>query len=276
VRSLSPTRRRLTHTGGGGFSLSLSLSSRTQTALNGGTSIAALGAHAPARVWATTHCEGLTLWDWGAACDEDDPAGGVGALAEVGDARPAALAAAAAGGGAGTAAAAADTPGALVGCAAVGPARRLTLAAAPPGGRPGALALFPLSDPPTRGGAPLFGSPEAVLAGAHADAVRAWAWLGDAGGGGGPLAAATGGEDGAVALWGRPGSSGVRIWAGAARGGAPAPATPAVPLPMGASPGGGGGGAAGPGPAAASGGAPLSRKGGLKKGSVRRRSTPSG
>jgi hypothetical protein len=107
------------------------------------------------------------------------------------------------------------------------------------------VSLLPLADPAARGGDPLVGPPEAALAGGHTDTVRAWAWLGDRGGDG-ALAAATGGEDGRVVLWGRPGTG---------------PGVPA--LPMGVAGGGQGGGVS-------------SRKGGLKGGSVRRRSTPSG
>ena len=161
------------------------------------------------------------------------------------DARPAALEAA----GGAKAAPSQDLPGALVGCATTGPTG-LTLALAPPGAPLGSLALFPLADPPARGAAPLLGPPGAVLAGAHTDAARCWAWLGDGASSTGPLAAATGGEDGVVALWGVPGAAG-----------GVAPHTPA-PLPMGAN---------SPGNAQAK-----KAQGGLKKGSVRRRSTPSG
>jgi len=245
------------------------LSHSQQTALNAGTSISRLGTHPPGRLWASTHCEGLTLWDWGAACDEADPRGGVGPLGKVDDACICALAAAQAAGGGpawpagGGPADSGATPGAVIGCATVGVGDggggtppRLALALATPGACLGTLALFPLADPPARGGPPLLGPPEAILTGGHTDTVRAWAWLGGGGGGGaggGPLAAATGGEDGCVVLWGTPGA--------AAGGGAQA-------LPMGRTAGGA--------VAAGGGGGPTPNKGGLKKGSVRRRSTPSG
>jgi hypothetical protein len=223
----------------------------TQTALNGGTSIARLGAAPPGHLWATTHVEGLVLWDWAAAADEEDEAGGVGPLAAVDDARPLVWP--------GRKVEEDAFAGAAIGCAVVGGGggggTRLVLALAPPG-EPGTLALAGVGAAPTRGGPPALGPIEAVLRGGHTEAVRAWAWLGDCGGASSSaLAAVTGGEDGRLALWRRPGGG----------GGGAGPATPA-PVAM---------HAGAPSPPSAGEAHQQQQRGGLRAGSVRRGRTPS-
>ena len=178
-------------------------------------------------LWATTGVEGMLTWDWGAACDEADAAGGVGPSSLVDDARGGLRkrkeggAAAKGGGSGGSSSSSYDY---VVGCvpvagAASSPSSILLLAA---GDHSGRLALFPLGPPAARGGAPTFlsgcSSPMTVPAGTsgrtgkpfrgHSATVRALAAVeAGAGGGGGRPLLATGGEDGLVVLW-APGGGG--------------------------------------------------------------------
>ena len=191
------------------------------TALNANTSVSRLGLCGEEHLWATTGVEGLLTWDWGAACDEADAAGGVGPSSVVDDARSS-LKKKVQGGGKVKGGLAKGASGCcscdyVVGCVAVegtssSSSSVLLLAA---GDHSGRLALFPLGPPPTRGSAPsLLGvSPMTVPAGSgkrgkpprgHSATVRAIAAAAPGG-----RALATGGEDGLVVLWapGRPSPS---------------------------------------------------------------------
>lgn len=183
-------------------------------------------------LWATTGVEGLLTWDWGAACDERDAAGGVGPSSLVDDARSGLLRAsgeekAGKKGPSGSLSSSSSSCDYVVGCVAVSNVAAssssssssvLLLAA---GDHAGRLALFPLGPPAARGGAPTLLGPAssmAVPAGTnastgkpyrgHSATVRALAAVET---GSFPLLA-TGGEDGLVVLWapggGGPGGSG--------------------------------------------------------------------
>jgi hypothetical protein len=137
------------------------------TALNSNTSVSRMGlfssgggASSLDSLWAATGVEGLLTWDWAAACDEADAAGGVGPLSLVDDARGAMKSRKKkAKGGAGSDFSSCDY---VVGCVSVekgtsspspSPASSLVLAA---GDHLGRLALFPLGPPRTRGAPPTF------------------------------------------------------------------------------------------------------------------------
>ena len=54
---------------------SLACSCCVQAALNLGASVARMGVYGEAgeRLWVVSHTEGLHLWEWQAACDEEAP-----------------------------------------------------------------------------------------------------------------------------------------------------------------------------------------------------------
>ena len=188
----------------------------------GGAPSSSLESSGSLHLWATTGVEGMLTWDWGAACDEADAAGGLGPSSLVADARGELLQQRRKNkGNAAAAAAATKGPSSydyVVGCVAVAGAAAsasstLLLAA---GDHSGRLALFPLGPPATRGGAPtLLGppSPMAVPAGSssltgkpfrgHSATVRALAAAAPGG-----RALATGGEDGLVVVWAPSGGGG--------------------------------------------------------------------
>ncbi|KAI3427924.1 hypothetical protein D9Q98_006316 [Chlorella vulgaris] len=188
-------------------------------ALNIDTSVAGLGFYGAQgeKLWARSGIESLHLWEWAAACN-DEETGGNGALGEAVNAREQLTAAAAA-----CEVGQALAPGLdyLIGCEYNVAAEQLWVLAGTNGG---AVGFFPVAEPPRAaitGGeqqqeqqaaaAPpsqqqqqqaaqgLFGQPQAVLAarGAHSDVVRSVLWPGAVG-----SMCLTGGEDSKVCVWG--------------------------------------------------------------------------